>query len=70
MSRRLSPPIARLVACLDEVIEATSAGECTENEAMAAHVRCVLNDERNGEPLFTEDVLKLAFIELISLEGE
>jgi len=65
---RLSPTTAALVARLDKVIAAIpQPGSIEENELMAAHVRCVLTPE--GEPMFTEDVLKLAYVELLHSAG-
>lgn len=64
----LSPTTRDLCARLDTVLAslADPANQQSENELMAAHVRSVLNGE--NEPLFTEPVLKLAYVELISLE--
>lgn len=64
----LSPTTRDLCARLDVVLAslADPQNQQSENELMAAHVRSALNGE--NEPLFTEPVLKLAFIELISME--
>lgn len=70
MSRQpvLSPTTRDLCARLDTVIAslADPQNQQTENELMAAHVRSTLTGE--NEPLFTESVLKLAYVELISQE--
>lgn len=58
-----------LLERLDKVIAEQAKPGCTstENELMMEHVRSVLTGptDQSLEPMFTEDVLKMAAIELI-----
>ena len=63
---QLSAVTKELLTRLDIVIaEAAKPGSNT-NALMAEHVRTAVTPD--GEPMFTEDVLKLAVVELINLK--
>lgn len=61
----LSPTTKDLLERLDTVATclADPAATQSENDLMAQHVRSVLNSD--NEPVFTEEVLKLAYVELV-----
>lgn len=66
----LSPTTRDLLARLDAVASSLADPACeqTENELMAQHVRNVLT-AGDSEPLFTEELLKMAAVELMHLAG-
>ena len=61
----LSPTTRELTRRLDLVIDALDRPGCdqTENDLFAIHVRGATTQE--GEPVFTDAVLKMAFLELL-----
>lgn len=69
----LSPTTRELVARLDAVIAANpQPGSVEENALMAQHVRAALRSAdgaSDSEPLFTEDILKMAFTEIVQQGG-
>jgi hypothetical protein len=63
----LAPTTTRLIAALDKVQQSLAQADDlqTENELMATHVRSAV-DATTGEPVFTSDVLRLAFVDILN----